>query len=213
MQIPADIPNGKFITKSSIRESQPVVIENRISDDKFSTERLMQLTRAIGVNHVPSSVPKIKREEFMTKTAESTKHVQNLSLHCSSPAFVKAENNRTKQGVKDIFESLAKPSLNFSFTTPLGGSSSELLPITGGTTEGNEQSKNSFQQGQKSRNITLKPSKPSPTTGSDTNKGALSQMRIPRPPAEGRGRSQLLPRYWPRITDQELQLLSGEYPR
>nr|KYP48378.1 B3 domain-containing transcription repressor VAL2 [Cajanus cajan] len=34
----------------------------------------------------------------------------------------------------------------------------------------------------------------------------------PRPPAEGRGRNQLLPRYWPRITDQELQQISGEYP-
>lgn len=38
-------------------------------------------------------------------------------------------------------------------------------------------------------------------------------LRVARPPGEGRGRNQLLPRYWPRITDQELQqITSGEYP-
>ncbi|KAK2632500.1 hypothetical protein EUGRSUZ_L01474 [Eucalyptus grandis] len=30
--------------------------------------------------------------------------------------------------------------------------------------------------------------------------------------SQARGRNQLLPRYWPRITDQELQQISGEYP-
>ncbi|MED6122606.1 hypothetical protein PIB30_037097 [Stylosanthes scabra] len=38
----------------------------------------------------------------------------------------------------------------------------------------------------------------------------VSQIRVARPPAEGRGRNQLLPRYWPRITDQELQQISGD---
>ena len=33
-----------------------------------------------------------------------------------------------------------------------------------------------------------------------------------RPQADTRVRNQLLPRYWPRITDQELQKISGEYP-
>uniref|UniRef100_A0A804NS25 Uncharacterized protein n=1 Tax=Zea mays TaxID=4577 RepID=A0A804NS25_MAIZE len=35
-------------------------------------------------------------------------------------------------------------------------------------------------------------------------------LRVARPPAEGRGRNQLLPWYWPRITDQELQQISGD---
>ncbi|KAI5068390.1 hypothetical protein GOP47_0016735 [Adiantum capillus-veneris] len=35
-----------------------------------------------------------------------------------------------------------------------------------------------------------------------------SSARVARPPGEGRGKNQLLPRYWPRITDQELQLLT-----
>ncbi|CAA7409195.1 unnamed protein product [Spirodela intermedia] len=37
-----------------------------------------------------------------------------------------------------------------------------------------------------------------------------SQVHNGRPRAEGRGRNQLLPRYWPRITDQELQQISRD---
>jgi hypothetical protein len=40
-----------------------------------------------------------------------------------------------------------------------------------------------------------------------------AQMCNGRPRMDAKARSQLLPRYWPRITDQELQHLSGEYPK
>lgn len=39
-----------------------------------------------------------------------------------------------------------------------------------------------------------------------------AQIRNARPRADARGKNQLLPRYWPRFTDQELQQMSGEYP-
>lgn len=39
-----------------------------------------------------------------------------------------------------------------------------------------------------------------------------TQVRNGRPRVDARGRSQLLPRYWPRFTDQDLQQISGEYP-
>ena len=39
-----------------------------------------------------------------------------------------------------------------------------------------------------------------------------AQAKNARSRMEGRCRNQLLPRYWPRITDQELQQISGEYP-
>ncbi|PKA67217.1 B3 domain-containing protein [Apostasia shenzhenica] len=45
---------------------------------------------------------------------------------------------------------------------------------------------------------------------SDAPRELIAQVRIARPPAEGRGRNQLLPRYWPRITDQELQQITGD---
>ncbi|XP_034211486.1 B3 domain-containing protein Os07g0563300 isoform X2 [Prunus dulcis] len=39
---------------------------------------------------------------------------------------------------------------------------------------------------------------------------ADTQIRNARPRADARGRNQLLPRYWPRFTDQELQQISGD---
>jgi hypothetical protein len=39
-----------------------------------------------------------------------------------------------------------------------------------------------------------------------------AQVRNGRPRVDARGRNLLLPRYWPRFTDQELQQISGEYP-
>ncbi|XP_057814734.1 B3 domain-containing transcription repressor VAL2 isoform X1 [Cryptomeria japonica] len=51
---------------------------------------------------------------------------------------------------------------------------------------------------------------PSPSTCSDSSKDINTQIRFARPPSEGRGRNQLLPRYWPRSTDQELQLITGD---
>lgn len=39
-----------------------------------------------------------------------------------------------------------------------------------------------------------------------------AQIRNGRPRADSRGRNQLLPRYWPRCTDLELQQISIEYP-
>ncbi|XP_048132410.1 B3 domain-containing protein Os07g0563300-like [Rhodamnia argentea] len=44
----------------------------------------------------------------------------------------------------------------------------------------------------------------------DTNSSVESHTRNGRPRGDARGRNQLLPRYWPRITDQELQQISGD---
>jgi hypothetical protein len=65
--------------------------------------------------------------------------------------------------------------------------------------------------GQGLHHFVPKPSKATPFNATK-DLSQLPQMRVARPPAEGRGRNQLLPRYWPRITDQELQQISGEYP-
>lgn len=49
-------------------------------------------------------------------------------------------------------------------------------------------------------------------SGIDSPNETQTQMRNGRPRVDARGRNQLLSRYWPRITDQELQQISGEYP-
>lgn len=209
MQISGGISNGTFVT-NGIRDTRPLVVENRIDSDKFSTQRLLQLTKTIGANDVSSAFQQFTQEESMFKTRQSSKRLLNLT---PPSALLKADNNRPEEGVKDTNKSLAQPSLNF-FLTPPSGSLSGALPFSGGIGEGSDQSKGSLEQGQRTRNILPKPPKPSPPTpGSESSRGAVSQTRVARPPAEGRGRSQLLPRYWPRITDQELQQLSGEYPQ
>ncbi|KAL7124682.1 hypothetical protein ABFS83_14G064700 [Erythranthe nasuta] len=178
IQSRGEIPSSTFIPKSGgIRDARPIVIEKRIEEDRFSTERLLQLTKAIAVN------------EF---SPESSKRAPNPSPHSSS-VFAKIDSkSRAKLGVKDTFESHAQPSRNFSLTVP---------PLTSEKIlEGGESSKDG---GPKTRHVFSRPPKPTPL-------GAAPQARVARPPADGRGRNLLLPRYWPRITDQELQQLSGD---
>ncbi|XP_077219892.1 B3 domain-containing protein Os07g0563300-like [Tasmannia lanceolata] len=49
-----------------------------------------------------------------------------------------------------------------------------------------------------------------PNNGIDSSGEFQTQIRNGRPRGEARGRNQLLPRYWPRFTDQELQQISGD---
>ncbi|KAL6574481.1 hypothetical protein OROMI_011766 [Orobanche minor] len=71
----------------------------------------------------------------------------------------------------------------------------------------------SFHQGYRPPPYLL-PRLPSPilAAGLQTNSSSIPQLRVARPPVEGRIKNQLLPRYWPRMTDQELQQISGMYP-
>ncbi|KAK7305549.1 hypothetical protein VNO77_43455 [Canavalia gladiata] len=127
-----------------------------------------------------------------------------------SLTFATLENNRSTWEIKNIHESNAQPSLSMYLGNPSGNNS--VLPSAGEAAEGRLEGKTSppFHQGQRSRPIFPKPLKTGLTMNVETDKGALSQSRIARPPAEGRGKNQLLPRYWPRITDQELERLSGD---
>ncbi|KAF2551245.1 hypothetical protein F2Q68_00037723 [Brassica cretica] len=67
-----------------------------------------------------------------------------------------------------------------------------------------------FQLASRSRQLLPKPANSAPTTAPPMEPNG--SLHVARPPPEGRGKTQLLPRYWPRITDQELQQLSGQYP-
>ncbi|KAK8980392.1 hypothetical protein V6N11_028953 [Hibiscus sabdariffa] len=125
--------------------------------------------------------------------------------------FAKIDNARPTLDIRDIHDLLPQPYLSMS----LGGTSGNpniLLPFCGGLPDGKEPSKtrSTFQEAQQSRRILPKPSKNGPTANSELNKGMVPHAHITRPPVEGRGKNHLLPRYWPRITDQELQKLSGD---
>ncbi|KAK7302099.1 hypothetical protein RJT34_12979 [Clitoria ternatea] len=127
-----------------------------------------------------------------------------------SLTFATLESKRSTWDIKNIHESSTPPSLSMF----LGNSSenNSVPPSAGEAVEGRHGGKASppFHQGQRSRPIFPKPLKSGLTMNVETDKGSVSQSRIARPPAEGRGKNQLLPRYWPRITDQELERLSGD---
>ncbi|XP_042045349.1 B3 domain-containing transcription repressor VAL1-like [Salvia splendens] len=204
LQIPSN--NSKdTVSTNGIKDVHPGVVENRIDDDKFSTQRLLQLTKAIGAIDGCSGLEQLTHEDPLLKSRQSSTRIPNLTQQSLSSTF-KTVNSRPRDGVKNSYDSLAQPSVNFSLMTP-SSSPITILPFPGGIAEGSEQSKGSLEQ---ALNVLPKPPKPSPTVGSEVNKGTVSQARVARPPAEGRGRNQLLPRYWPRITDQELQQLSGD---
>jgi hypothetical protein len=69
-----------------------------------------------------------------------------------------------------------------------------------------------FQHAQRARHFLTRPPRIGEGAAFDPTRDMFPHLRVARPPADGRGRNQLLPRYWPRITDQELQQISGEYP-
>jgi hypothetical protein len=129
-------------------------------------------------------------------------HISNASSQTAKPEIHKTT------AAKDLYESLAQTNLSISLGSSLGNPN----PFPGGVVDERVLAKASspLQQGPRSRHLLPKP--PKPALVLDANAGMVSQIRVARPPAEGRGRNQLLPRYWPRITDQELQQISGEYP-
>ncbi|XP_057453488.1 B3 domain-containing transcription repressor VAL2 isoform X3 [Lotus japonicus] len=124
----------------------------------------------------------------------------------SKPA--KAENCKADTDMQDIYESLAQTNLSMALAAPLGISN----PFNSAVVDERELSKTSppLLLASRSRHLLPKPPRQTLTPGLEANAGMVSQIRIARPPAEGWGKSQLLPRYWPRITEQELQQISGD---
>lgn len=205
----------------NVRELQTTSAVCKVDDDSVDKGRL-----AITQNDTTdSSLGHIKREQVMLPIMKvgsmSFSHINQVTGGASQA--VKRDDGKESKREKDMHETLAHACLNMSLGTSNSSNFAEasyssgtpnlVMPLHGA--EGREQNKvlYPFQQGQRSRHLLPKPPKMSSGIGSETSKDAVSQIRVARPPGEGRGRNQLLPRYWPRITDQELQQISGEYPR
>ncbi|KAG6680848.1 hypothetical protein I3842_13G062900 [Carya illinoinensis] len=198
-----ELSNGfGLLTVKNAADSLSSPFEKRlVSEDEG---RLMQLCKIMEADE-PNLLPQSERGEAnASQVGLGFSNVTQPSI--GSAPFTKTDNSRQILEGKDMHESLAKPSLNMTLGTP-----NFVFPFSGGVVDGREQSKtpSPIQQGQRSRPILPKPTKTTITVSSETNKSVV-QMRIARPPAEGRGKNQLLPRYWPRITDQELEQLSGD---
>ena len=155
---------------------------------------------------------KLKQEDLPPSLGEiGNSYFSNLNQGSNGPSeATKAEFRKANMGSNDIYEALPHTNLTMTIGTPLSHSN----PFPGAVVDEREHSKSAspFQQGARSRHVLPKPPRSTLGTSVEANTSMVSQVRVARPPAEGRGRNQLLPRYWPRITDQELQQISGEYP-
>ncbi|XP_050368326.1 B3 domain-containing transcription repressor VAL2-like isoform X2 [Argentina anserina] len=154
------------------------------------------------------SLGQTKGQEVIRQIEEVTPGIFNTTQSSIGSLTFPAEldNGRTMIEANHMSMPSSQPSLRMSLGTP-SGTPNLVQPFSGGHVDIREQSKTSsaFQQVQKPRPILPRPLKPALPVSCEINNSA----RIARPPAEGRGKNQLLPRYWPRITDQELQKLSG----
>ncbi|XP_019178807.1 PREDICTED: B3 domain-containing transcription repressor VAL1-like isoform X3 [Ipomoea nil] len=211
IQIPNDdVPSGILAMKNK-DDTQTIRVENRMDENILEKGRLLQLGKSVEAREPiqlfkSRNDDKIKREEPIIPAVEVMSCFPNLNQQSLRTSVLeKAENCIPKQAVKDAPDSFNQPSLNFSLSTPISTSSSGL-PFPSGVGKVSP-----FQQGQKPHHILPKPPKAGSNSGFESKSGISTPTRVARPPAEGRGgRNQLLPRYWPRITDQELQKLSGD---
>ncbi|XP_021836215.1 B3 domain-containing transcription repressor VAL2 isoform X2 [Spinacia oleracea] len=152
----------------------------------------------------------LKQEELSLPPAQAgTTWISNLA-QSSMGSFQKTrfDVSTSSMQAKDNYGAITHPNLNIALGIPTGN----LQATSSAIVDGMEQRKMSdtFHQGFTSPNLLPTPPKLAFSPVPDTNPVVIPQIRVARPPVEGRGRHQLLPRYWPRITDQELQQITGD---
>ncbi|XP_020577060.1 B3 domain-containing protein Os07g0679700 isoform X2 [Phalaenopsis equestris] len=198
-----------------------IISSNRIiTDDATMKCNLMHLGRNMDVNGYNTML--LTPRENTNGCFNRVKQEQ-ISLHRGdlgrSDCMGKGHKSDSKYDLKDY---LSNPFADARLSMSLGGANtSNILEAcsNAGTREiamshqaiiddGRDQGKilTTFQNVQRARHVLPK----LPKLALDASKEMVPQMRVARPPAETRGRNQLLPRYWPRITDQELQQISGD---
>ncbi|KAL6896870.1 hypothetical protein ACP4OV_007442 [Aristida adscensionis] len=139
-----------------------------------------------------------------------------------SPQFTRRDDSKDPTTDSTTSESLSDACLSMSLGIANNGNRMEatstverpMLSPTTANAEGRELATalSPFQHAQRARHFLTRPPRVGEGAAFDPTRDVFPHLRVARPPAEGRGRNQLLPRYWPRITDQELQQISGEYP-
>ncbi|CAN6186029.1 unnamed protein product [Urochloa humidicola] len=136
------------------------------------------------------------------------------------PQFARRDDNKDPTTDSTTSESISEACLSMSLGIANNGNRMEatstmerpMLSPTTAISEGRELTTalSPFQHAQRARHFLTRPPRVGEGAVFDPTKDIFPHLRVARPPAEGRGRNQLLPRYWPRITDQELQQISGD---
>ncbi|TYH81717.1 hypothetical protein ES332_D02G004100v1 [Gossypium tomentosum] len=207
-------PNGFGMVKADAGQLHSTSADNQLSGASIENLQLMQLSNnaeSIGLRQLlqlhnddsSGSLGQMKQDEFLPPPREIG-NTCLTSINQASNGSVEAVKPTTSK--VNIFDSLPQTNLSIS----LGGSLGNQNGFPSSVVDEKSKMSSVLQQASKSRHLLPKPPRSVLATGLEMNAGTVPQIRVARPPAEGRGRNQLLPRYWPRITDQELQQISGD---
>ncbi|KAJ9694175.1 hypothetical protein PVL29_009924 [Vitis rotundifolia] len=209
------------LTVDNVSEIRCTSVDNQLDGGSVEKMKLTQLGNDTsgdglknflqsGNDNINGSLGQMKQEEVLPPQGETgSTCLSNLNqASIGSSIHAKLDICKANMMVKDIHESLVQTNLSITLGAPSGNPN--VFPSA--VVEEREQLKTStpIQQGPRSRHLLPKPPRSALSPVLETNTGIVPQIRVARPPAEGRGRNQLLPRYWPRITDQELQQISGD---
>ncbi|TYI38124.1 hypothetical protein ES332_A02G003700v1 [Gossypium tomentosum] len=206
-------PNEFCMVKADADQLHSTSADNQLSGVSIENLQLMQLSNnaeSIGLRQLlqlhnddsSGSLGQMKQEEFLPPREIGSTCL--TSINQASNGSVQAVKPTTSK--VNIFDSLPQTNLSIS----LGGSLGNQNGFPSSVVDEKSKMSSVLQQASKSRHLLPKPPRSVLATGLEMNAGMVPQIRVARPPAEGRGRNQLLPRYWPRITDQELQQISGD---
>lgn len=225
MKLFAQIPTDERLDGCGLsnKEMQPTSTDSQIDGSSVDKNESLYLGNDTGVNalrhffqsqndKVSESVQKMKQEELPSSMGEiGSTCFSNINMTSNgSCEAAKAELYKANMRTNAMYESMPHTTLSIAIGSSLGNSN----PYNGVMVDRREHNDTltPFLHGTRSRHVLPKNPRSAFATGLEVSTGTASQIRVARPPAEVRGKNQLLPRYWPRITDQELQQISGEYP-
>ncbi|KAL6657361.1 hypothetical protein ACP70R_005141 [Stipagrostis hirtigluma subsp. patula] len=197
------------------KSSHPFMVKNIEAGQSSSISRQKEIengSRQIKWEQPTLNIGDIGRMPFLTRSQSALE----------SPQCTRRDDNKDPTTDSTTSESLSDACLSISLGIANNGNKMEatstverpMLSPTTAIAEGRELTTtlSPFQHAQRARHFLTRPPRVGEGATFDPTKDVFPNLRVARPPAEGRGRNQLLPRYWPRITDQELQQISGEYP-
>ncbi|XP_021623530.1 B3 domain-containing transcription repressor VAL2 isoform X3 [Manihot esculenta] len=197
---------GELQSADNQLDGERKLMQSGCTTEGIGTRDLLQLQN----EETSGSFRQMKQEDNVAPRAEigitSFSNFNQASNGLSQNS--KPEIHKSTIAAKELYESLAQTNLSITLGSPLGNPNS--FPGAVVDERGQSKAPSPLQQGSRSRHLLPKPPKSALATGLESNVGMVSQIRVARPPTEGRGRNQLLPRYWPRITDQELQQISAD---
>nr|QNI23765.1 AP2/ERF transcription factor [Camptotheca acuminata] len=163
---------------------------------------------------IPSGIDRIIASERVSTSSLEKKKIEDLS--------VKLMNGSLKLDTLEVHENgnsgiKREEQPNSCITVPQQSCFSKNDPSTPniGLTITSTPSNDSNDQSKVSGTNAKRPTPPPPlgkqfSGHNGVDSSGETHIRNGRPRGDARGRSQLLPRYWPKITDQELQQISGD---